>query len=368
MDELLLQLAESLRKSMVLVSAEVWTGQDGHYELAAGVPHRQPPPLLVGDKERPVVARAGVSGGTWLDVWVPQLVGPEGSAATRVAPIAHAGELLGVIVVTRRADGEAFGESEDHVLTELARQVALALHNVQLDAALQASLHELQQRNDELQQSRARIVAAGDAERRKLERNLHDGAQQHLVALAVKLRLARDAIEDDPVDAVTMIDEIKGDVQAAITELRSLAHGIFPPLLVSGGLAEALPAAAARTPQATTVDTTGVGRYGADMEAAVYFCVLEALQNAGKHAGESARVTVRVWEEAGSLRFEVRDDGSGFDDTEMSVAGHGFVNMADRLGAFGGTLNVWSLPGSGTTVSGELPLTAGLPETTHDLR
>jgi signal transduction histidine kinase len=376
MDELLLQLAESLRKSMVLVSAEVWTGHDGHYELTAGVPHRQPLPIVVGDKERPVLARAGVSGGTWLDVWIPQLVGPAGSAATRVAPIAHAGELLGVIVVTRRADGEAFSESEDHVLTELARQVALALHNVQLDAALQASLHELQQRNDELQQSRARIVAAGDAERRTLERNLHDGAQQHLVALAVKLRLARDAVEDDPFDAMAMIDEIKGDVQAAIAELRSLAHGIFPPLLVSGGLAEALPAAAARTPQATTVDTTGVGRFGVDMEAAVYFCVLEALQNAGKHAGESARVTVRVWEEAGSLRFEVSDDGSGFDDETLvaghgsaaSVAGHGFVNMADRLGAFGGSLRVRSLPGAGTTVSGELPLTAGLPEPTHDLR
>ena len=107
----------------------------------------------------------------------------------RLAPVAHAGELLGFIVVTRRRDGEAFTESEDRVLTELARQVALALHNVQLDAALQASLDELQVRNDELQQSRARIVAAGDAERRKLERNLHDGAQQHLVALAVKLRL-----------------------------------------------------------------------------------------------------------------------------------------------------------------------------------
>ena len=246
MDELLLQLAESLRKSMVLESAEVWTGQAGHYELASGVPHRQAAPITIGAKELPVIARAGVSGGTWLDVWLPQLVGRGGSATTRVAPIAHGGELLGVIVVTRPHDGEAFTEAEDHVLTELARQVALALHNLQLDAALQASLEELQQRNEELQHSRARIVAAGDAERRKLERNLHDGAQQHLVALAVKLRLAKDAVEDDPADALAMIDEIKGDLQGAITELRSLAHGIFPPLLMSGGLAEALPAAATR--------------------------------------------------------------------------------------------------------------------------
>ena len=105
MDELLLQLAESLRKSMVLTSAEVWTGQAGHYELTAGVPHRHPPPITIGAKELPVIARAGVSGGTWLDVWLPQLIGAAGSSATRVAPIAHAGQLLGVIVVTRPRRG-----------------------------------------------------------------------------------------------------------------------------------------------------------------------------------------------------------------------------------------------------------------------
>ena len=356
MDELLLQLAESLRKSMVLESAEVWTGQAGNYELIAGVPHRQPAPITIGAKELPVIARAGINGGTWLDVWLPQFVGRGGSAATRVAPIAHGGELLGVIAVTRPPDGEAFTESEDHVLTELARQIALALHNVQLDAALQASLEELQQRNEELQHSRARIVATGDAERRKLERNLHDGAQQHLVALAVKLRLAKDAVEDDPADALAMIDEIKGDLQGAITELRALAHGIFPPLLMSGGLAEALPAAATRAILPTTVDTAAIGRYGADMEAAVYFCVLEALQNAGKHAGDSASVAVRVWEADGVLGFEVGDDGAGFDTTSASGDGHGFLNMADRLGAFGGVLAIRSQPGHGTTVTGTLPL------------
>ena len=294
LDELMLQLAENLRSSMVLVSAEVWTGQDGTYERTAGVPHRQPGPITIGPKELPVVARAGVSGGTWLDIWVPQLVGPSGSAAMRVAPVAHAGLLLGFIVVTRRPDGEPFTETEDTVLTEIARQIGLALHNVQLDTALQASLDELKLRNKELQDSRARIVAAGDAERRKLERNLHDGAQQHLVALAVKLRLAHDAVEDDPEDAMGMIDEIKADVQTAIAELRALAHGIFPPLLVSGGLAEALPAAAGRAALPTTLELDNVSRYGNDIEAAVYFCTLEALQNAGKHAGETATATVRV--------------------------------------------------------------------------
>jgi signal transduction histidine kinase len=359
MDELLLQLTESLRKSMVLQSAEVWTGQGGHLELAAGVPHRQPDPISIGPKETPVVARAGVSGGTWLEIWLPAIIGPGGSGAMRVAPVAHAGELLGLITVTRPRDGEPFTEAEDRVLTELARQVALALHNVQLDAALQASLDELQVRNAELQESRARIVAAGDAERRKLERNLHDGAQQHLVALAVKLRLTRDAVEDDPADAIAMIDEIKGNLQDAIQELRSLAHGIFPPLLVSGGLAEALPAAATRAVLPVTVDTAGIGRYSAEMEAAIYFCVLEALQNAGKHAGEGATVRVTITERDGTVGFEVSDDGAGFDAAAVGDHGHGFVNMADRLGAFGGTLTVRSAPGAGTTIAGSLPVPAG---------
>jgi signal transduction histidine kinase len=357
MDELLLQLTESLRKAMVLTSAEVWTGKDGRYELAAGVPHRSAPTIQLGEKESAVVARAGVSGGTWLDVWIPAIVGSEGSSAMRLAPVAHAGELLGFIAVTRRRDGEAFTESEDRVLTDLARQVALALHNMQLDAALQASLEELQVRNRELQQSRARIVAAGDAERRKLERNLHDGAQQHLVALAVKVRLTRDAVEDDPEDAIAMLDEIKGNLQEAIQELRALAHGIFPPLLVSGGLAEALPAAATRAALPTTVDVSGIGRYSPDMEAAIYFCVLEALQNAGKHAGDGAIAAVRIAERDDALTFEVSDDGAGFNATDAATEGHGFVNMADRLGAFGGTVRVRSAPGQGTTVSGTLPLT-----------
>jgi signal transduction histidine kinase len=202
-------------------------------------------------------------------------------------------------------------------------------------------------------------VAAGDAERRKLERNLHDGAQQHLVALAVKLRLTRDAVEDDPADAIAMIDEIKDNLQDAIQELRSLAHGIFPPLLVSGGLAEALPAAAARASLPVIVDTAGIGRYSAEMEAAVYFCVLEALQNAGKHAGDGATVRVMIAERDRTLAFEVSDDGAGFDAAKVGEHGHGFVNMADRLGAFGGTLAVRSAPGAGTTIAGSLPLSAG---------
>ncbi len=355
LDELLLQLAETLRKSMQLKTAQIWTGTDGHYEVAAMVPSRPVSPLTVGAKEQGVVSRAGVSGGTWLDIWLPGLVSPTASVATRVAPIAHSGELLGLIVCERNVDAAAFTEENDRVLTELARQVGLALHNVQLDTALQASLNELRQTNDELRASRVRIVAAGDTERRKLERNLHDGAQQHLVALAVKLRLAKDAVVDDPADAEAMIDEIRGNLQEAIAELRSLAHGIFPPLLVSGGLAEALPAAASRAALPTFAEVK-VGRHAQDLEAAIYFCCMEALQNAGKHAGETASGMVKVWEDKTTLHWEVSDDGAGFDLAHGAGDGHGFVNMRDRMGAFGGTVSVASMPGKGTSIHGVVPL------------
>ncbi len=356
LDELLLQLVESLRKSMALSAAEIFTGTDGRYELAAGVPHRDAPLLTVGDKERAVVARAGVSGGTWIEVWLPRLAADGASGRTRVAPIAHGGELLGLIVLTRRDDGSSFSEEDDRVVTELARQVGLALHNVQLDSALQASLDELQRTNIELEESRRRIVSAGDAERRKLERNLHDGAQQHLVAMAVRLRMAEELVEDDPPEAVRAIEALRETLKDAIAELRALAHGIFPPLLSSGGLTEALPSAATRAALQTTVETNGIGRYSQEIESTVYFCCLEAMQNAGKHAGEEAEVEVTVVERDGTLTFTVHDDGAGFTPGPTGATGHGFVNMADRLGTVRGKLHVTSAPGQGTTIRGTIPL------------
>jgi signal transduction histidine kinase len=342
---------------MRLASAEVWTGAAGRLERSVSLPHRDDLAVIeLGAKEAPVVARAGISGGTWLGVWLPALVAGRDASLVRAAPIAHAGELLGLIVVERRPESEAFSDDDDRVLVELARQIGLALHNVQLDSALQESVDELRRTNEELKASRTRIVAAGDDERRRLERNLHDGAQQHLVALAVKIRLARDAVEDDPADALIMLDELKGDIREAVTELRALAHGIFPPLLMAGGLPDALPAAANRAALPTTLTADGVGRYSQDVETAVYFCCLEALQTAGKHAGEGASAEVRVWEEAGTLRFEVADNGAGFDLAGAPAVGHGFVNMSDRLGAIDGTLSLVSAPGQGSRVRGTIPL------------
>jgi len=290
-------------------------------------------------------------------VCVPALLTGRDGASVRVAPVAHLGELLGFIVAERRATDTEFDEDEDRVLSDLARQLGLALHNVRLDTALQASLDELQIRNAQLVASRARIVAAADESRRRIERNLHDGAQQHLVAMAVKLGLARQLLDADAATAATMLEELRDDAQVTLGELRELAHGIYPPLLRSRGLQEALQAAANRAVLPTTVVADELPRFDPDIEAAVYFCCLEAIQNAGKHAGAGATVTVAIEHDDSGLRFAVTDDGAGFDPATVAdgSGGHGFVNMEDRLGAFDGTLTVTSAPGEGTTVEGRVP-------------
>jgi signal transduction histidine kinase len=354
MDELLRQLAESLCKSMDLRRAEVWTGSDGLFDLAVSVPARTAARISLGPEEQSVAARAQVSGNAWLDVWVPGLLEGRADQVLRVAPVAHLGELLGFIVVEQGTDEATFDEDHDRALFDVARQLGLALHNVSLDTALQASLDELQVRNTELVASRARIVSAADESRRRIERNLHDGAQQHLVAMAVKLGLTRQLVEADPGKVADLLVELRADVQVTLGELRELAHGIYPPLLRSRGLPEALTAAANRAVLPTTVLTDELPRFDPDVEAAAYFCCLEAVQNAGKHAGGGALVTIALDHVDGALTFEVIDDGAGFD-RESVVEGDGFVNMADRVGAWGGTLTVTSEPGAGTRVRGAIP-------------
>ena len=187
---------------------------------------------------------------------------------------------------------------------------------MKLDSALQESLDEVRRQADELRASRARIVEATDTERRRIERDLHDGAQQHLVALAVSVRLARQIADTDPEQAKAMLDQIGLDLQEAVQELRNLAHGIYPPLLMDRGLPDALRAAAGRAALPTSVEAEDIGRYPQQVEAAVYFCCLEALQNAGKHAGEGSDATVTLREDEGALLFDVADDGAGFDARE----------------------------------------------------
>jgi signal transduction histidine kinase len=355
LDELLLQLAEALRRTLQLASAEVWTGSGGLLERTASDPERGPGSLILSGPEQAAVARAGVTRNAWLKVWLPKLVIGREPAELRAVPITHSGELLGLVVVERAAERGAFSGRDEQVLAALARQVGLALNNVRLDSALHASLDELQRQADELRASRARVVAAADAERRRIERDLHDGAQQHLIAFAVNLRLARELADNDPQAAKAVLSDLSGDVQDALDDFRDLAHGIYPPVLVERGLVEGLRAAVSRAPVRTRVECGRLGRYSPEVEATVYFCCIEALQNAAKHGGARALATLRVWEEEDGLQFEVSDEGAGFD-VAAGVRGAGLTSMEDRLGALGGRLSIGSVPGQGTRVSGVIPL------------
>ncbi|MDQ1404222.1 MAG: hypothetical protein QOG03_2538 [Actinomycetota bacterium] len=360
LDELLLQLAESLQKVLNLRAAEVWTGSPERLERTVSVPDRPPMHFGLSSSETPVVSRAGVSGPAWMQVWLPQLLAGREDAVMRVAPVVHSGELLALIVAERAAGGEPFTEEDERVLTELARQIGLALHNVNLDSALQASLDEVRRQAQELRDSRSRIVATADAARREIERNLHDGAQQHLVAMALQMKLARQLAGTDAAAAQAMLDELADNLKEAIQELRDLAHGIYPPLLMDRGLGEAMAAAGRRAALPTNVNVDTAERFGQEVEAAVYFCCLEAMQNAGKHAGDGATIEVRVWQDEGALLFEVSDDGAGFA-YDNRTPGAGFINMSDRLGAIGGSLRVESARGQGTHIHGTIPVEAKAP-------
>jgi signal transduction histidine kinase len=202
---------------------------------------------------------------------------------------------------------------------------------------------------DELRASRERIVATADAARRRVERDLHDGAQQRLVLLSLKAVMLE---REQGVNPLTT--GIRQDIDLALTELRDLAHGLYPQVLESDGLPAALEEAARNAAIPTTVDCDAAGRHRPELEAAVYFCCLEALQNAAKHAGAGARATVSLAQLDGVLRFAVSDDGRGFDPATIGSSS-GLQNMSDRMGALGGQLQIDASPGAGTRITGSVP-------------
>jgi signal transduction histidine kinase len=202
----------------------------------------------------------------------------------------------------------------------------------------------------ELRESRARVAHVADTERRRIERDLHDGCQQRLIALRVKLGLAEELIGTENESVAELIHDIALDAESALDDLHALVHGIYPSLLVDRGLADALKSMGRSAPMPVHVRAQGSSRYPADVEAAVYFACAEALQNTAKHAGSDATASIAVRHEGSGLAFEVSDDGRGFDDEVH--AGSGLANMHDRLSAIGGRLRVTSAAGSGTTVKG----------------
>jgi signal transduction histidine kinase len=197
-------------------------------------------------------------------------------------------------------------------------------------------------------------MAGADKERQRIERDLHDGAQQSLVAVRIRLELAGELLRENPAGAEQLLRNLSGDVDDALEQVRSLARGVYPSLLSDRGLGEALRAAARRSPVPITIDGDSVGRQSPMVEAAVYFCCMEAIQNAMKHANGVGTIAVSLAADS-DLCFEVRDDGSGFEmDQVMSSAG--LTNMSDRLAAVGGVLAIRTAPGTGTSVSGTVPL------------
>ena len=315
-DDVLPRMAEIVRASTGADIARVW--------------------LHLGSELRPVAAApsgAPSAGSIALHgEGLPEISGH------RTFPVRHRGELLGALTVAMPA-AEPLSKNGEQLVTDLASQAGLVLRNVRLI--------------EELQESRRRIVTAQDERARKLERDIHDGAQQQLVALSVKLGLAEHLVARDPQKVGVLLGELKADATAALDTLRDLARGIYPPLLADKGLAAAIEAQARKGTIPVRIERDGLGRYAPEIETAVYFCCLEALQNVGKYANARS-VRVRLGRANDDLVFDVTDDGVGFD-ASTDHGGTGLQGMQDRLAAVGGTLAVRSTPGIGTTVAGRVP-------------
>jgi signal transduction histidine kinase len=281
--------------------------------------------LRVGDAFREVAA------------WPPD-ADPDGTDDLSVE-VSDRGDVLGALAVTMPAN-DPVDEGKTKLVADLAAQAGLVLRNVRL--------------LEELKASQRRIVAAQDHERRRLERNIHDGAQQQLVALAVKARLASSLVDRDGAKAREMLDQIGVETQDALENLRDLARGIYPPLLADKGLVAALEAQARKAMLPVTIAPDGVGRYPQEVEAAVYFSILEALQNVAKYAN-APNVSIALEYADDRLTFEVRDDGRGFD-AEARAYGTGLQGIADRLTALDGSLEIRSAVGRGTAVIGSVPV------------
>ena len=324
-DEVLPRMAQLLQEGTGAESATVWLRGTEELRPAATFPN-----------------------GVGTHIAVPMRNGslPALEEATRAVEVRHQGELLGALSVTKRR-GEALTPIEEKLVDDLAHQAGLVLKNVGLSADLRGRLNELRA-------SRQRLVSAQDVERRRLERNLHDGAQQHLVALKVKLGLAEMLLVRDPAKAADILVQLKGDADEALETLRDLARGIYPPLLADRGLVVALESQARKATVPVHIHADGIGRYPQEIEAALYFCTLEALQNVQKYAAASV-VEVRLHDDSRQVHVDVIDDGRGFDLAAVT-RGAGLTNMEDRIDALGGSLRVASSPGSGTTLRASVPV------------
>lgn len=311
-ESLNLEVARSLVDGTAAVGAAVWVNVDGDLHLAA----------------------------EWPEGSAPE----ESSDATTWADVSQDGEELGRVSLTL-PPGQTVEPGDQRLLDQMASGMGLALRNLRLTEDLRA-------RVDDLRESRRRIVSVQDETRRQLERDLHDGAQQHLVALKVKMGLARQLTGGENAPRTTdFLERLSSEADEAIQSMRDFARGIYPPLLEAEGLSAAISAQARKFPIPVSVKADDLGRYGTEVESTVYFCVLESLQNVAKHA-RATRAEVTITDDGPAVSFRVVDDGVGFD---SHSDGSGLVNLADRVDSVGGALKVESSPGSGTTVTGMIP-------------
>jgi signal transduction histidine kinase len=271
---------------------------------------------------------------------------------------------LAVALAGRLVPGAGIGRGIPDWLIDII-VVGLVLVTTTLALVLVWENHaELSMKAEQLQESRLRLVTTADQERRRIERNLHDGAQQRLVAAAVQLRVAQRLLPDHPERVIILLDRLARDLESAGSELRDLARGIFPSHLAGHGLEAALRAAAERSPLPTTVHATGITRYRPDIELSLYFCCLEALQNAIKYAGDDATITITLCDHDWPS-FDIRDTGRGCDAATIQT-GHGYTNMSDRMEAVGGTLTVHAQPGQGVHLHGRVPVPVHTGESRPD--
>jgi len=286
---------------------------------------------------------------------------PAAAAGTdRLVEVRHDGDLLGALSVTKKR-GDAFTPTEDKLIGNLATQAGLVLRNAGLTEQLMARLADLRA-------SRERLITAQDRERRRLERDLRDGAQRDLAGLAGKIGQAAGALDQDEARAKALLNEVTTEIAGALASLRELARGIYPPLLADMGVAAALGAQARKVAIDVSVEADGIGRYPQEIEAAVYFCTLEALRSAAGHAG-ATRASVRLSARDRELRFEVAGDGGRRSDTSGNGpgtsggrSGADLQAMADRIDALGGEIRIEEPPGRGIRISGSVPATTiGLP-------
>jgi signal transduction histidine kinase len=295
-----------------------------------------------GDRTIQIAFPTGGASEGWMDSSGHPLTMPGPASGRCVSEVRDGGTVVAAVV------HDAALQADPLLLDAGISMAGVVLDNQRLTAQAEAALREVRR-------SRARIAAGAERERRRIERDLHDGAQQRLVALRIELELAEDLVRRDPEQGVRRLQELERELDETLEELRSLSHGVYPPLLADRGLAEALRAAATRSRLRVELEAHDVERYPPEVESAVYFCVLEALQNALKHAAGARRVVVRL--DGGThaeLRFSVRDDGAGTRDGTVR-AGAGITNMRDRLAAVGGEVSITSTPGVGTIVRGQVP-------------